>query len=216
MFLNSLLSLLKNLLIIKTGYCYKDRLSEFFLIETLKTNDFLVEYLNFGGYPRVIPADTLYEKIRVIDEIYKRYIEKDISYLLHVEKTEAFGNMTKMLASQNAGLTNLSELSSMLVISAQTVKNYLSYAEKTFVIKRVSPYFSNMRKEISKSPMVHFSDLGLRNYCVGLFGRISRLTQMGFLFQNLVFHILQERRRFEGGSIHFWRTKDKAEVDFCY
>jgi predicted AAA+ superfamily ATPase len=119
-----------------------------------------------------------------------------------------------MLASQVAGIINLSELSSTLGISIQTVKNYLMYAEKTFVIKKVTPYFSNVRKEISKSPMVYFTDLGLRNYSLGLFGRITLLSEMGFPFQNLIFHLLQERWRFESASIHFWRTKDRAEVDF--
>ena len=111
-------------------------------------------------------------------------------------------------------MVNLTELSSTLGISVQTVKNYLMYAEKTFVIKRVTPYFSNVRKEISKSPILYFTDAGLRNYSLGLFGRISLLSETGFLFQNLVFHILKEKWRYEGGSIHFWRTKDRAEVDF--
>ncbi len=198
----------------RTDYRYEDRLSEYFSIEAIKTKDFLLEYLNLGGYPRVVLADTLNEKIKVIDEIYGSYIEKDITYLLRVEKTDAFRNLIKMLAGQAAGIINIAELSSTLGISVQTVKNYLMYAEKTFVIKRVSPYFSNVRKEISKSPMVYFTDLGLRNYSLGLFGRISLLSEMGFLFQNLVFHLIQQKWRYEGGSIHFWRTKDRAEVDF--
>jgi len=198
----------------RTAYRYEDRLSGFFSIEAHKTKDLLVEYLNLGGYPRVILADTLHEKIKVIDEIYKSYIEKDITYLLRVEKTDAFRNLIKMLASQVAGMINVAELSSTLGISIQTVKNYLMYAEKTFVIKKVTPYFSNVRKEISKSPMVYFTDLGLRNYSLGLFGRISLLTEMGFLFQNFVFHLLQEKWRYESASIHFWRTKDRAEVNF--
>ncbi len=198
----------------RTDYRYKDRLSGFCSIEAHKTKDLLVEYLNLGGYPRVILADTLHEKIKVIDEIYRSYIEKDIAYLLRVEKTDAFRNLIKMLASQVAGMINVAELSSTLGISIQTVKNYLMYAEKTFVIKKVTPYFSNVRKEISKSPMVYFTDLGLRNYSLGLFGRISLLTEMGFLFQNFVFHLLQEKWRYESASIHFWRTKDRAEVDF--
>jgi predicted AAA+ superfamily ATPase len=198
----------------RTTYRYEDRLSGFFSIEAHKTTDLLVEYLNLGGYPRVILADTLHEKIKVIDEIYRSYIEKDIAYLLRVEKTDAFRNLIKMLASQVAGMINVAELSSTLGISIQTVKNYLMYAEKTFVIKKVTPYFSNVRKEISKSPMVYFTDLGLRNYSLGLFGRISLLTEMGFLFQNFVFHLLQEKWRYESASIHFWRTKDRAEVDF--
>ncbi len=198
----------------RTGYRYEDRLPEFLSIEAAKAKEFFIEYLNFGGYPRVILADTLQEKIRLIDEIYNSYIEKDISYLLRVEKTDVFRNLVKVIASQIGGMVNLTELSSTLGISIQTVKNYLLYAEKTFIIKSVTPYFSNIRKEISKAPVLYFMDLGLRNYSLGLFGRISLLSEMGFLFQNMVFHILREKWRYEGALIHFWRTKDRAEVDF--
>jgi predicted AAA+ superfamily ATPase len=198
----------------RTEYRYEDRLPDFFSVEAEKAKAFLIEYLNFGGYPRVILADTLQEKIRLIDEIYSSYIEKDISYLLRVEKTDVFRNLVKVIASQIGGMVNLTELSSTLGISIQTVKNYLMYAEKTFIIKRVTPYYSNIRKEISKAPILYFMDLGLRNYSLGLFGKITLFTEMGFLFQNLIFHILREKWRYEGTSIHFWRTKDRAEVDF--
>ena len=36
----------------------------------------------------------------------------------------------------------------------------------------------------------------------------------GFLFQNLVYLLLKEKLRFQPARIHYWRTKDKAEVDF--
>jgi hypothetical protein len=49
----------------------------------------LSEYLNFGGYPRVILETELRDKIRTIDEIYQGYMEKDISYLLKVKKNRS-------------------------------------------------------------------------------------------------------------------------------
>ena len=52
----------------KTGYRYTDRLKEFFRAEPLKTDQLLREYLMYGGYPRVILADTHQEKLSVINE----------------------------------------------------------------------------------------------------------------------------------------------------
>lgn len=37
---------------------------------------------------------------------------------------------------------------------------------------------------------------------------------MGFLFQNLVYRLLLEKTKDGGSTLHFWRTKDRAEVDF--
>lgn len=205
---------LKEFINYRTGYQYEERLSDYFTVRKAEGLALLLEYLNFGGYPRVILEDTLSEKLKVIDEIYRSYIEKDIAYLLRVERIDAFGNLIRLLAGQTGHLVNLHELSSTLGISVQTVKNYLAYAEKTFVVKRVTPYFRNIRKEISKSPILYFNDLGLRNFSIRQFGRYSMFSDAGFLFQNLVYRLLIEKTRDNGRSLHFWRTKDRAEVDF--
>jgi len=102
-------------------------------------------------------------------------------------------------------LVNFSELSSTLGLSVETIKHYLWYLEKTFILQKITPYFKNLRKEITKSPIYYFCDLGLRNYSLGK-------PLDGFLFQNFVFNLLKEK--YPGEKIHFWRTKDKAEVDF--
>jgi predicted AAA+ superfamily ATPase len=198
----------------RTAYKYQDRLADYFRIKKSKAQGLLIEYLNFGGYPRVVVEDTSKEKSAIIDEIYRSYIEKDIAFLLRVERIDAFGNLIRMLADQIGSLVNLNELSSTAGISVQTVKNYLSYAEKTFIIRRVTPWFKNLRSEISKSPVMYFSDLGLRNFALRRFGRYTALHETGFLFQNLIHQLLFEKTQAEGGTVHFWRTKDKAEVDF--
>lgn len=198
----------------KTNYIYEEKLDDFFSIEREKTRGFLEEYLNFGGYPRLILEERAEEKRKIIDEIFHSYLEKDISYLLKVDKVDAFGSMVKVLASQIGQLINYSELCSTLGISFQTLKNYLWYAKKTFIIQQLSPFFKNIRKEITKSPVVYFKDIGLRNYSLGLFGNLSNPNDLSFIFQNFVFNSLKEIFRFSGASLHFWRTKDKAEVDF--
>jgi len=205
---------LKEFINYKTGYKYEDRLGEYFRIMKAEGLALILEYLNFGGYPRVILEDTLKEKLKIMDEIYRSYIEKDIAYLLRVERIDAFGNLIRLLAGQIGNMMNINELSSTLGISVQTVKNYLAYAEKTFIVKRVTPYFRNIRKEISKSPILYFNDLGLRNFSAGQFGRHTMFSDMGFLFQNLVCRLLLEKTKDDGSTIHFWRTKDRAEVDF--
>jgi len=79
-------------------------------------------------------------------------MEKDITYLLRVEKIEAFGSLIKLLADQVGKLINFSEISNTLGLSLPTLKNYLWYTENTFIIQRVTPYFRNLRKEITNLP----------------------------------------------------------------
>jgi hypothetical protein len=205
---------LKEFIQFKTNYRYENRLEEYLKVNSDEATRLLMEYLNFGGYPRVIIEETLGEKIKTIDEIYRSYIEKDIAYLLRIERIDAYGDLIRVLAGQIGRMVNLNELSSTLGLSVQTVKNYLSYAEKTFIIRRVTPFFRNLRKEISKAPVIYFNDLGMRNFAVRQFGRHAGFNEIGFLFQNLVHHLLWDKMRYENSTTHYWRTKDKAEVDF--
>jgi len=197
-----------------TDYRYEGKLFDFFMVDKDRGKDLLIKYLNFGGYPRQILETQLKEKRKIIDEIYHSYLEKDILYLLRVEKIEAFSSLIKILASQTGKIVNYSELSSTVGISLKTIKNYLWYAQKTFILQKITPYFTNMRKELSKSPVVYFYDIGLRNYALGFFGNLTLPSELGFVFQNFILNILKEKLRFTAGELHFWRTKDKAEVDF--
>jgi len=198
----------------KTDYKYEDKLQDFYKIEPTKTTLYLYEYLNFGGYPRVVLEETVLEKTKIISELYQSYIEKDIAYLLNVQKTDDFTKLVRIISSQVGELINIAELSSTLGISLATVKNYLWYLEKTYIVHKITPYFKNVRKEITKSPVLYFYDLGLRNYVNGSFGNLSNPADIGFLFQNFVANELKLKFEQTATGLHFWRTTDKAEVDF--
>jgi len=197
----------------KTDDRYADRISSYLASEPEKAKHLVEEYLNFGGYPRVVLADNAVEKQREVGEIYQSYLEKDIAFLLQVKKTESLSKLIRVLAAQLGRLVNVSRLSSELGIAAPTIRDYLWYLEKTFIVRRVTPFFRNVRKEIRKSPLFYFYDLGLRNYSAGAFGRLN-LNEEGFVFQNFVFNQLKELLYSTSAEIHFWQTVEQAEVDF--
>lgn len=198
----------------RTDYRYQDRLQQFFHVEGDRSEELLIEYLNFGGYPRVVTQTRLEDKQRTLDDIYHSYLERDIIALLRVEKPEAFGRMIRLLAHQIGQIVNHSELATLLHISLPTLKSYLWNAEKTFVLNTLTPFFTNPRKELSKSPVLYFHDLGLRNYIGGALGTLRSDMNLGLPFQNFVWRLFWEQMRFQPTALHFWRTKDKAEVDF--
>jgi predicted AAA+ superfamily ATPase len=198
----------------RTEYRYEENLVDFLAIEKDRAQQLLSEYMQFGGYPRIVMAAEQREKLRLVDEIYRSVLEKDIAYLLKLDKPDVFSALVKMLAGQIGQLMNYSEMASTLTVSFSTVKNYLWYAQKIFLVELIAPYARNLRKEISKSPVPYFWDLGLRNYSLGLFGHLESSVEKGFVFENLVFLLLRQKLRFKAAGLHYWRTKDKAEVDF--
>lgn len=198
----------------KTEYKYEGKLQDFFEIEKEKTFNFLKEYMNFGGYPRVILEETEKEKRNIIDQIFRSCIEKDIIYLLKSDRIDAFVLMIKILASQTGKLINYTSLATQTGLSVPSLKKYLWYAEKVFIIRTVYPFFTNKQKEITKSPIVYFVDLGLRNFSLNMFGRVENNEQLGLIFQNFIYNKIKKEIEENLKSINFWRTKEGAEVDF--
>ncbi|PIP12815.1 MAG: ATPase [bacterium (Candidatus Stahlbacteria) CG08_land_8_20_14_0_20_40_26] len=198
----------------RTDYKYENRILDFLSIDRESAANLLDDYLNFGGYPRVVLENLLKEKRKIINEIYQSYLEKDITYLLKIRKSEDFSYLVKVSAAQIGQLFNTSEVSRTLGISQKTIKNYIWYLQKTFILQKVTPYYKNIRKEITKTPIFYFHDLGLRNYAIGVFGNLNNPHEKGLVFENFVFNILKGRFLEGPTLIHFWRTKDGAEVDF--
>ncbi len=198
----------------KTGYKYETKLPDFFEVEKERVDLLLNEYLSFGGYPRVVLEENLDEKLKVINEIFGSYIDKDIIGLLNIDRPDAFNLLIKILASQTGKLINYSTLASHIGISTITLKKYLFFAEKTFVIQSLMPFHRNSIKELTKSRTVYFYDLGLRNFANNTFNYITNLNDKCFLFQNLIKQFLEEQIKWKPYKLNFWRTSDKAEVDF--
>ncbi len=198
----------------RTGYKYETRLPLYFETEKQQTLLMLNEYLNYGGYPRIVTETRSSEKLKLMDEIFRSYVEKDLVYLLKIERPEVFQLLIRILASQTGNLVNYSQLASQTGLSVPTLKKYLWYAEKTFSISQITPWYSNTLKEITKSPVYYFHDMGLRNYSVNLMGNMELNQQYGFVFQNFVWLLLKDMLRWKNHTLHYWRTTDKAEVDF--
>jgi predicted AAA+ superfamily ATPase len=77
----------------------------------------------------------------------------------------------------------------------------------------VRPFFTNKRKEITKTPKVFFEDVGLRNGVINNFNPLSQRVDKGAIVENFVFSQLSKENDLSQ-KISFWRSQAKNEVDF--
>jgi len=147
------------------------------------------EYLTFGGYPEVITTLEHKDKKIIIESIIK---------------------LIKILSSQIGNLVNLSEISNTTALSRNTAEKYLSILAGTYVFNFVTPFYKNIRSELSKMPKVYALDIGIRNYFTRSFDADNSL--IGSVIENFVYlHLLQQCKK---DYIHFYRTIGGAEIDF--
>ncbi len=199
----------------QTAYQFEHDLATYAALYPERAHLYLRNYLTFGGYPKLVLADSIDEKRVVLQEIYSSYLVRDITVLLNIEKTAAFQKLVESLSILDGKLVNISTLSKHIGISMQTVEKYLWYLEKTFAISCVRPFSENPSREINKAYTYYFNDIGLKNLISAQFDLPADRVDLGFDFQNFVFlelrHLVRDRQPL---SIHFWRTNDGAEVDF--
>jgi len=199
----------------QTNYEFENKLESFAKIYSERASLYLLNYMTFGGYPKLALVDGVEEKRQFMQEIYNSYLIKDVIALLNIEKTNAFQKLIENLSILDGKLINISQLSSNIGIASQTLEKYLWYLEKTFIISKVRPFSGSPLKEINKSYTYYFNDLGLKNLISANFIEPSERIDWGFDFQNYVFLTLKNKlKEKEPISINFWRTKDDAEVDF--
>lgn len=175
-------------------------------------NIFLQEYLTLWWYPEIVLTKwNLRQKIA--KDIIETYIKKDITSFLKIENIWAFNNLIKIFASQIWNLVNKSEINTTLWISINTLVKYIEILEGTFIVNLVNPYFSNIRKEISKMPKVYFNDLWMRNYILYWNLDILQSQDIWELVENFIFNELKQK---ENIAVNFYRTISKSEIDFIF
>jgi len=175
-----------------------------------KIYKYLLSYLVYGGYPRILLAKDDEEKKEVLKNIVNIYLLRDIKDLISIADETRYYKLLKALALQIGNITVYNELAAVSGLDYYKTKRILSIFEKLFLVKFVTPYFSNKRIEISKNPKVFFMDLGIRNAILGDFKLIDDRVDKGALFENYIFRAFYENDK----SVKYYRSKSGTEIDF--
>lgn len=167
------------------------------------------EFILFGGYPKIVLTEEVEKKERYLQQIIDTYVKSDIRDLARIKHINKFNQLLYVIARQSGQLLNLSELSNTTRIARQTIEEYIFILEQTYIIKRVSPFYGNIRSELFKTPKVFFYDTGIMNM---LAKRFLPPNADGSMFETAIFGDLV--KNFNGRNLNFWRTGDKKEIDF--
>ncbi len=125
--------------------------------------------------------------------------------------------MLKMLAIANAQEWNASQIGSSLGVSYHTANRYLDYLEGAFLVRRLQPYSTNIRKRLIKRPKIYWRDSGLlhalmnvKNFDELMFQPWVGASWEGFVINQALNCLQSSGIDFE--AFHF-RTLDQREID---
>ena len=169
----------------------------------------LTHLLSRGGFPEPVLASTEADAQRWRADYFTGLVREDVLEFSRLHEVNAMRLFAEMLRSRVGSPLSLASIARDLQLSPVTLGRYLDILEALFIVFVVRPWHRNIARATLQAPKVYFYDTGLV------------LGDEGLRFENLVAcHLLknvhwQQDTRGAAADLHYIRTKDDAEVDFC-
>jgi predicted AAA+ superfamily ATPase len=169
----------------------------------------LTHLLERGGFPEPCLAETLDDAERWRRPYFDGLVRDDVLEFSRLREVGAMRMFADLLRSRVGSPLSLASIARDLHLSPATLKTYLGILEALFIVFTVRPWHRNIARATLQSPKVYFFDTGLVRGDAGV--RYENLVACALLK-----HVewLQDVQGKEVG-LHYIRTKDDAELDFC-
>jgi predicted AAA+ superfamily ATPase len=169
----------------------------------------LTHLLERGGFPEPALAASNDDAQRWRNDYFAGLVREDVLEFSRLQEVNAMRLFAEMLRSRVGSPLSLASIGRDLNLSPVTLAKYLDILEALFIVFVLRPWHRNIARATLQAPKVYFYDTGLV------------LGDDGLRFENLVAcHLLknvqwQQDTRGAPVDLHYIRTKDEAEVDFC-
>ncbi|MEI7621124.1 MAG: ATP-binding protein [Candidatus Moraniibacteriota bacterium] len=160
-------------------------------------------YIKDGGFPEVVLEKKNEIKKELLINYYKNILYQDIIPRFEIKKTQDIENLLLYLFSNIGNGYSYNSLGEYLKIHDKTVKEYISFFEKSFLLFEISNYQYSIKKQENFPKKVYAVDNGFINAVSFAFSE-----NYGRLLENLVFIKLLQA----GKKVYY--SKGKHECDF--
>jgi len=154
---------------------------------------------------------------RFYHSYFQTYVERDVRLIINLKDSAKFEKFVRLCAGRTGQLLNQTSLANDVGVSSNTIGDWLSILEASFIIYKLQPYYENIGKRLIKSPKLYFIDIGLAAWLMG----IETTTQMqrdplrGNLFENLIIIEALKSKLNQGKDprLFFYRDSHGNEVN---
>lgn len=167
----------------------------------------LKEFFAYGGFPSVVLSEEAL-KLDVLSGIYSSIVLRDIAQRSNLRESSILEKIVLFLLDNIGQIVNANKIANTIKssgrsISNNTVENYLSLLEKSFLFYKAQRYDIKGKEYLSTSAKYYVVDLGFFQ------SQINRNRNYGARLENMVFIELKRR----GYQVSVGRYNDK-EIDF--
>lgn len=181
--------------------------------EVQQGHDFRVHWSR-GGFPESLlaPDDELARLWR--QNFIRTYLERDLPLLGLSADPVLIGKLWQMTAHLSGNLLNMETLAGSLGIHGTTVRRYLDFLESAYLIRRLPPFFANLKKRLVKTPKIYIRDTGILHQLLGIasFFDLSGHPALGASWETYVIEQVAAILP-DWAELFFYRTHDGTEAD---
>lgn len=167
-----------------------------------------------GGFPEAYLAPSVKRQRDWFDSFVATYLQRYLPQLGLSAAPDLVRRLLTMLASQQGGLLNYSNLANSLGIAVTTVQRYVDFLEQAFLVRRLEPYFVNVGKRLTKAPKAYIRDSGMAHHLLRLYDEDALLGHpvAGGSWEA---YVIQQVIAVLGTGTHayFYRTQQGSELD---
>lgn len=167
-----------------------------------------------GGFPESLLADSDETSLAWRIDFMRTYLERDIPQLGPRIPATTLERFWTMLAHNQGGILNASNLARGLEVSSPTVGNYLDLMVDLLLVRRLQPWTSKVGKRLVRSPKVYVRDSGITHALLNISDYNALLghpvvggSWEGFVIENILSVIPQRVQPY------FYRTTAGSEID---
>ncbi|MCY3714386.1 MAG: ATP-binding protein [Gemmatimonadetes bacterium] len=166
-----------------------------------------------GGFPRSYLAANEADSAVWRREFMQTVVERDVPQLgLRLPATTLFRFWT-MLAHYHGQVWNAAESARSLGVAETTTRRYLDVLEGLFMVRRLNPWFANLKKRQVRSPRIYVRDSGLLHALLGIRSERDLMShpKSGASWEGYV--VEEVLSDFEPDEAYSWATHNGAELD---
>ena len=165
--------------------------SEFYSAVGGDKQDAWREYYTYGGLPLIQSFETEEKKINYLKNLFETVYLADIKERHKIRNDNELRELVLIMASSIGAPCNPTKLSNTfksvknVTIGSQTIANYLTYLQESFLLNKAIRYDIKGKKYINTLSKYYFSDIGLRNAILDM-----RQQEETHIMENIIYNEL--------------------------
>jgi len=164
----------------------------------------LLEYLQWGGFPRIVLTEQANLRERLLTRYFEDILYKDIIMRHDIRDVQTLRSLAVYLLTNTASLISYKRLCNIFNVSQDLIQSYCQYLQEAFLFNFLSFYTLKASERIRKPYKCHAIDLGLRK--VVSFGHSP---DSGKLVETLIHREILDKNHIEA---FYWIGKGEIDL----